>query len=55
MPTGQCTGSVQADMIFILDASTSVRYPNFRTMLAFVQDLINDFDIGSDKVPPQPL
>ena len=50
LPTGQCTGTVQADMVFVLDSSGSVRYSNFRKMLAFVQDLINDFDIASDKV-----
>ena len=37
-------------MVFVLDSSGSVRYSNFRKMLAFVQDLINDFDIASDKV-----
>ena len=37
-------------MVFVLDASGSVGSSNFQTMLAFVQDLINDFDIGSDKV-----
>ncbi|XP_076472602.1 hemicentin-1-like [Babylonia areolata] len=48
--SGQCTGNVQADMVFVLDASGSVGSSNFQTMLSFVQDLVSGFDIGSNKV-----
>ena len=47
---GTCSSGVQADMVFVLDASGSVGSSNFQTMLSFVQDLVNDFDIGSNAV-----
>ena len=40
----------QADVVFLLDGSGSVGSFNLKTMLEFAQDLIKDFDIGTDKV-----
>lgn len=35
-----------ADIIFIVDSSGSIGYNNFQTMLKFLADLIDQFDIG---------
>ena len=49
LSTATC-GGLQGDVIFVLDSSGSVGCSNFYTMLTFVSDMVNDFDIGSDLV-----
>ena len=46
---GSC-GGLQGDVVFVLDASGSVGSSDFQTMLQFVNDLVDDFDIGTDLV-----
>ena len=36
--------------MFVLDASGSVGFADFATMLTFVNSLIDDFDIGTNEV-----
>ncbi|KAL8562983.1 hypothetical protein ACOMHN_004675 [Nucella lapillus] len=43
-------GGLQGDVVFVLDASGSIGSSNFQLMLQFVNDLVDDFDIGSDLV-----
>ena len=46
MISGGCAlGSV--DLVFILDASTSVYHDNYKKVLQFVKDVLKDADIDS--------
>ena len=38
----------RADVIFLIDSSSSIWPPNFRKQLAFVADVIDDLDISTD-------
>ncbi|XP_013410815.1 uncharacterized protein LOC106173996 isoform X2 [Lingula anatina] len=40
----------QADIIFVLDSSGSVGAANFKKQLAFVHDVVSQFDIAPDKI-----
>ena len=42
--------AAKADMAFILDSSGSIGQTNYNKMLSFVKDVVNKFDIGSDKI-----
>ncbi|XP_076447300.1 von Willebrand factor A domain-containing protein 1-like isoform X2 [Babylonia areolata] len=41
---------MQADVVFVLDSSGSVSAHYFNLMVRFVQDLVKQFHIGTDKV-----
>ncbi|XP_076472733.1 matrilin-1-like [Babylonia areolata] len=41
---------VPADIVFIMDASGSVGSSNFEVMKQFVRDLVDGFEIGSNKI-----
>ena len=45
-----CSGSVQADIIFVLDASGSVGTSNFETVKQFIRDLVDAFEIGPNNI-----
>nr|KAG5707432.1 hypothetical protein BaRGS_005399 [Batillaria attramentaria] len=56
--SASCSSGGQADIVFVMDASGSVGAggsgsvgtSNFATLKVFVQDLVNDFDIGSNTI-----
>ena len=43
-----CTA--KADIVFVIDSSGSIGQNNYDTMLTFVKDLTNNFDIGPNKI-----
>ena len=43
-------GEARADLVFVLDASTSVTEPNFQLMKDFVKDFLYEADIDSGNV-----
>nr|KAG5705131.1 hypothetical protein BaRGS_030848 [Batillaria attramentaria] len=43
-------GNLQADIVFVLDASQSVGDEGFETLKVFVEDVINSFEVGKNKV-----
>jgi collagen type VI alpha len=43
-----CTGG-QAEVVFVLDSSTSVGNSNWQKQLAFVTQIVKDLDIGADR------
>ncbi|XP_070196478.1 uncharacterized protein [Littorina saxatilis] len=40
----------EADIVFVLDSSASVRESNFKLLLSFVNSLTKDWDIGPDSI-----
>ncbi|KAK7450507.1 hypothetical protein BaRGS_00039938 [Batillaria attramentaria] len=48
--SASCSSGGQADIVFVMDASGSVGASNFARLKVFVQDLVNDFDIGSNTI-----
>ena len=44
------TCAAKADIAFILDSSGSIGQTNYNKMLDFVKDVVNQFDIGSNKI-----
>jgi len=45
-----CKKEAKTDIVFVLDASGSVRRRNFRRVLNFVAKIVSQFNIGSDDV-----
>ncbi|KAK7107194.1 cartilage matrix protein-like [Littorina saxatilis] len=45
-----CSGNVQADIVFVMDDSSSVVDVEFEKMKEFVRDQVDVFDIGSNKI-----
>lgn len=48
-PKEECN-LTQADILFVLDSSGSVSNPSFKTMMTFVSEIVEGFDIGNNKV-----
>ncbi|XP_074654673.1 von Willebrand factor A domain-containing protein 2-like [Tubulanus polymorphus] len=46
----ECKTNFRADIVFVLDASSSVKGENFKKMLLFVQKVVSDMPIGPTKV-----
>ncbi|XP_074658082.1 uncharacterized protein LOC141911033 [Tubulanus polymorphus] len=46
----QCKETLHADIVFVLDASSSVKNENFEKMLDFVRKVVSDMPIGPEKV-----
>ena len=46
--TGSCGG--KADIFFVLDASGSISGPDFKTQLAFVSNVVSQFDISPQTI-----
>ncbi len=44
-----CNNETGADIVFVLDGSGSIAASNFVKIKNFVKDVINDFEVGSDK------
>jgi len=42
--------SLRADVIFVVDSSGSIESSNFRNVRSFVANVVDAFDISSDKV-----
>ncbi|XP_035826806.1 uncharacterized protein LOC101848762 [Aplysia californica] len=49
-PPNQKTCGSQADIVFLLDSSGSVGNSNFKLLLNFVNTLVQDLDIGQNKI-----
>ena len=43
-----CSGTPAADVVFVLDASSSTGSDNFEKMKDFLKSFVDDFDIGPD-------
>ncbi|XP_077159547.1 collagen alpha-4(VI) chain-like isoform X2 [Paroedura picta] len=48
--TTVCRKTSVADLVFLVDGSWSINQENFRTIQDFLYTLVNNFDIGEDKV-----
>ncbi|CAI9721492.1 Hypothetical predicted protein [Octopus vulgaris] len=46
-PDKQCTGKA-ANIIFVMDSSSSIWSVDYKKQLKFIQNLVNNFDIGAD-------
>ena len=42
--------SATADVVFVVDSSGSIKISNFKKVRSFVSNVVDAFDIGSDKV-----
>ena len=48
--TPHVCGSRPADIVFVLDSSSTVGQANFHKQLNFVNDFVKDFDVGLSAV-----
>ncbi|XP_011603520.2 collagen alpha-6(VI) chain isoform X2 [Takifugu rubripes] len=47
-PDRECKKTEKADIIFLVDGSTSITQPKFRSMLKFMASMVNQTTVGSD-------
>ncbi|XP_015805075.3 collagen alpha-6(VI) chain isoform X1 [Nothobranchius furzeri] len=47
-PERDCKKTEQADIIFLVDGSTSITLPKFRSMQKFMQSMVNQTTVGND-------
>ncbi|XP_059194891.1 collagen alpha-6(VI) chain-like [Centropristis striata] len=48
--TADCKNATVADIVFLVDGSTSIGATNFQEVRTFLRDFVKDLDIGPDKV-----
>lgn len=46
----ECVKATRADIVFLVDGSTSIGNDNFQEVRRFLRDVVNGLDIGPDKV-----
>ncbi|XP_075993570.1 collagen alpha-6(VI) chain [Genypterus blacodes] len=47
-PEGDCQKTEKADIIFLVDGSTSITLPKFRSMQTFMESMVNQTTVGKD-------
>ncbi|XP_070211137.1 uncharacterized protein [Littorina saxatilis] len=50
MPDTACGSGTKADVVFVLDASSSIGAQDFSLLLTFVKNLLNEWNVGEDEI-----
>lgn len=45
-----CGSGTKADVVFVLDASSSIGAQDFSLLLTFVKNLLNEWNVGEDEI-----